>query len=110
MSDSSRRKFIKGALTLGTASLIGCSKANNAGDNTGGSAEPAEPPASSAPPNTLKEKVPTAVLGKTGEKVPILAHGGGYAFNNLMLARAFELGINYFDTADCYVGGQGEVV
>jgi predicted aldo/keto reductase-like oxidoreductase len=55
-------------------------------------------------------KVPTAVLGKTGATVPILSHGGMYELNNVMVGRAFELGINYFDTADCYVNGQSEVI
>jgi uncharacterized protein len=61
-------------------------------------------------------KIPTRVLGKTGVKVSILAMGGGSRF--LMykeedkaleaLTRAFDLGINYMDTAYGYGNGLSE--
>jgi uncharacterized protein len=61
-------------------------------------------------------KLPTRVLGKTGVRVSILAMGGGSRF--LMykeedkaleaLNRAFDLGINYMDTAYGYGNGLSE--
>jgi len=101
-----RRKFIKSTVLAGAASMIGCSQ-----DKAVDDAKIFAPPAESIPTNTLTGKVvPTAVLGKTGVTVPILSHGGGYELNNVMVARAFELGINYFDVADCYLNGQSEVI
>jgi aryl-alcohol dehydrogenase-like predicted oxidoreductase len=65
-------------------------------------------------------KMPTRILGKTGIEVSILAFGGGsrfYGFKNkagqdlgykdeeqavAIVKRAFDLGINYIDTADEY--------
>ena len=61
-------------------------------------------------------KLPTRVLGKTGERVSILAMGGGSRF--LMYAtedeatqalnHAFDLGITYMDTAYGYGNGKSE--
>ena len=63
-----------------------------------------------------KTPLPTRVLGRTGERVSILAMGGGSRF--LMykeedkaleaLNRAFDLGITYMDTAYSYGNGVSE--
>lgn len=56
-------------------------------------------------------QVPRRVLGKTGEKVPILLMGGAMAFDQVFdpkLAEAYRYGVNYIDTADCYSGGTSE--
>src|SRR5262245_21143678 len=99
MSNCSRRKFIKSTMMLGAATLVGCrSSADEVADSR---VFPAETAAANAPAVAVAGKVPTAVLGKTGVHVPILSHGGTYDLNNIMVGRAFELGINYFDTADC---------
>ncbi|MBI4852577.1 MAG: aldo/keto reductase [Acidobacteria bacterium] len=113
MSNCSRRNFLKNSVLLGAAGMIGCSSTSSDSNNTNSSVEVKDNSAPTAlePPNTLAgKKVPTAVLGKTGVTVPILVHGGGYELNTVMVARALELGINYFDVADCYLGGQSEVV
>src|SRR5688500_7210941 len=55
-------------------------------------------------------KIPTRLLGRTGVRVSILAMGGGSRFLMFKeedkaleaLARAFELGITYIDTAYGY--------
>lgn len=60
-------------------------------------------------------KMPVRTLGKTGLRISILAFGGGSRFTGVkdagyrdedkaiaILLRAFELGINYIDTADDY--------
>lgn len=56
--------------------------------------------------------LPTRTLGKTGSRVSVLAFGGGSHFLGRvrgdeetvgkLIHRAFELGINYFDTAAAY--------
>lgn len=102
MTDCTRRKFIKNSLLFGAATMIGC---NTVEESRVFPTEEAK-----TIPNTLSGKVPTAILGKTGVTVPILSHGGMYDLNNIVVARAFELGINYFDTADCYQNGQSELI
>ena len=63
-----------------------------------------------------KGRLPTRVLGKTGVRVSILAMGGGSRFLMYkeedkaleVLNRAFDLGINYMDTAYGYGSGLSE--
>ncbi len=57
-------------------------------------------------------QVPKRVLGKTGEKIPILAMGGSLPLDprfDPKLAECVKYGVNYFDQADCYSGGEGEL-
>ncbi len=105
MDHFSRRKFIKSTVLMGAASMVGCNSTPEVDD-----AKIFAPPPANSPASTLVGKVPTGVLGKTGVTVPILSHGGGYELNNVMVARAFDLGINYFDVADCYLNGQSEAI
>jgi predicted aldo/keto reductase-like oxidoreductase len=56
-------------------------------------------------------QVPRRVLGKTGEKIPILCMGGSLPLDprfDPKLAECVKYGVNYFDQADCYSGGEGE--
>ncbi|MGD8863280.1 MAG: aldo/keto reductase [Myxococcales bacterium] len=56
-------------------------------------------------------QVPRRVLGKTGEKIPILLLGGAVGFDarfDPKIAEALRFGVNYIDAADCYNGGQCE--
>jgi len=61
-------------------------------------------------------KLPTRVLGKTGERVSILAFGSGLSFYSTRndeegvrcVAQALEAGVTYFDTADSYARGRSE--
>lgn len=56
-------------------------------------------------------QVPRKILGKTGQKIPILLMGGAMNLDQVFdpkLAEAFRFGVNYFDTADCYAGGTSE--
>ena len=55
-----------------------------------------------------KTLVPTRVLGKTGEKVSILCQGAGGKRDARMLNAAYDAGIRYIDTADCYARGESE--
>ncbi len=48
-------------------------------------------------------------LGRTGLKVSELGLGTIKTDNPAVVRRAFDLGVNYFDTAECYQGGNSEV-
>jgi aryl-alcohol dehydrogenase-like predicted oxidoreductase len=57
------------------------------------------------------EKLPTLeyrTLGKTGLKVTAVSMGVMNCSNPAVLHRAFDLGINFYDTADCYMRGHNE--
>ena len=47
-------------------------------------------------------------LGKTGLKVTAVSMGVMNCSNPAVLLRAFDLGINFYDTADCYMRGHNE--
>jgi len=47
-------------------------------------------------------------LGKTGLKVTTIGYGAMRTTEEAVIKKAYELGINYFDTADCYFGGENE--
>jgi aryl-alcohol dehydrogenase-like predicted oxidoreductase len=72
-----------------------------------------------AAPNILKvrsslgksEKMPSLeyrTLGKTGLKVTAVSMGVMNCSDPAVLLRAFDLGINFYDTADCYMKGRNE--
>jgi predicted aldo/keto reductase-like oxidoreductase len=52
--------------------------------------------------------VPTRAFGKTGATVPILGLGGMFDIptNQLVLRQAYQWGVTYWDTADCYGGSE----
>lgn len=56
-------------------------------------------------------KVPRRVLGKTKKDIPILLFGAAVPLDTRFdpkLAEAVRFGVNYFDTADCYLDGRSE--
>ncbi len=56
-------------------------------------------------------QVPRRVLGKTGQKIPILLVGGGAGFKAKLDPRisvALRYGVDYIDTARKYAGGRSE--
>ncbi len=59
---------------------------------------------------TNAERMPKRILGKTGIEVPVLALGGGVNFvdNQILLRKAYEWGVRYWDTAPVYKGGLSE--
>ena len=69
--------------------------------------------------STVKEyngEIPQRVLGKTNEKVSIIGLGGWHIGNIKeekialkMIAQAYELGINFYDTAFSYNDGASEI-
>jgi predicted aldo/keto reductase-like oxidoreductase len=61
-------------------------------------------------------EIPKRVFGKTGEKLTIIGQAGGrfpmcsFEDAKAITLRAYELGINYFDTARIYWNGRSEEV
>ena len=59
----------------------------------------------------MTEKMPNLeyrTLGKTGLKVTAVSMGVMNCSDPAVLQRAFDLGINFYDTADCYMRGRNE--
>ena len=99
-----RRGFIKtaGAVGAGTLLVPGAAFAKEK------KAVPAGPPPPPPPPR--KSKVPTRTFGRSGIKVSQLSLGGIFDIpsSQLMLKQAIKWGVTYWDTADCYLGGDSE--
>jgi uncharacterized protein len=86
----SRRKFLQAGLILPAAGLVS--------SKTPGLFSPVPP------------KVVYRTLGKTGLKVTPVGCGAGSIPDPDILARAFDLGVNYFDTARIYGQGKSEQI
>ncbi len=90
VGDVSRRTFLKaGATTAAAAGLPTAVWGDDA------------PPRASGP-------LPERVLGRTGRKVSILNLGTAGTTAPRFLNAAYEAGIRYIDTADCYQSGESE--
>lgn len=50
------------------------------------------------------------ILGKTGLKVTTIGFGAMRTSEPAVIRKAVDMGINYFDTADCYMGGNNEKI
>jgi len=85
--DSSRRNFLRVGLTLPAIGLAG-----------------ARPSAAFEAPSSI----PYRTLGKTGLKVCPVGFGSGFTPEPSIIARAVDLGVNYFDTAIDYANGNSE--
>ncbi len=98
-NEISRREFLKLAGLAGPGSvLVSASPLLAAGADDEKAGEQAR-------------KIPTRPFGKTGVSVPILALGGMFDIpsNQLLLKQAAKWGVTYWDTADCYEGGNSEL-
>jgi predicted aldo/keto reductase-like oxidoreductase len=96
---TSRRNFLKSTMTLPVA--LAAAPAFFAP-----SARAAEAPAAAA-----AEVLPRRQLGKSGPQVTMLCMGGMMeALSPDYLDIAWSMGIRYFDTADCYLGGKSEKI
>jgi uncharacterized protein len=68
------------------------------------------------PPSVTPGDIPKRVFGKTGEHLTIIGQAGGrfplctFDDAKAITLRAYELGINYFDTARIYWNGRSEEV
>jgi len=94
-----RRNFLK---TVGAAGL-------GAGLSVGKAAAESNKPV--VEQKTKLPQVSRKVLGKTGVEVPILAHGLMYNVvdNQIILHKALEWGMTYWDTSHSYAGGNSEL-
>ncbi|MHC4126480.1 MAG: aldo/keto reductase, partial [Planctomycetota bacterium] len=102
-----RRGFLKRVGTAGLGSVFASAKTM---------AKPNEP--NTVDPNAPKKtkepqypQVPKRKLGKTGVDVPCLSLGGMFNLMNrqIILRKNLQWGINYWDTASCYAGGNSEL-
>lgn len=99
-NDINRRIFLKGLGAAGLGSVLASGKVK------GSQNEPNAP----AKSRELKfPKVPRRKLGKTGVDVPCLSLGCNRLDNQIILRSAIKWGINYWDTANSYVGGESEL-
>ena len=96
-NQSDRRDFLKKAAALGLGTALG---GTLMGSPAQASARPAFP----------DRPVPRRPFGRSGIEVSTLSMGGMYDIlnNRLMLAKALEWGIDYWDTAEMYGGGRSE--
>jgi hypothetical protein len=92
-----RRDFLKKAAAIGLGSVVG-------GNALG------RPREASAQITLPKAPMPRRAFGRSGIKVSTLSLGGMFDIlnNRLMLAKALEWGIDYWDTAEGYGGGRSE--
>jgi aryl-alcohol dehydrogenase-like predicted oxidoreductase len=98
-SPRSRRDFLT-ASTLGGLALPAVAKASIEAPRP---APPAEPPKADAVPAIRKRQ-----LGKTGLEVSEVAFGCMITSDQSVIERAADLGVNLFDTARGYQGGNNE--
>lgn len=54
--------------------------------------------------------LPTRTLGRTGLKTTVLGYGAMQVSDPSIIRHGLDSGINYIDTADCYLGGRNEKV
>ena len=97
-----RRNFLKtmGAAGVGSVLASAISKAGAAEPNAPAKAQQSEFP-----------QVPTQKLGKTGVEVPVLSFGAMFNIveNQVILHNTLKWGVNYWDTAYGYAGGNSEI-
>ena len=96
MNPSSRRSFLGASLALPALASV----PNDSGAPAQAPARPAPAPAS--------PKFTWGTLGKTGMKVGRLSFGCMTTSDQSVIERAADMGINYFDTARVYQGGNNE--
>lgn len=89
-----RRHFLKTAATAGAGTALVSAEA----------AWAAEPPAA------FKTAIPSATLGKTGEKVSILGQGTSWLFAPGFLQTAILSGVRYIDTSESYENTKAESI
>ena len=96
-NQTSRRNFFKKAAVMGLGAVLG-------------SAAPRQPGKALAQNVLPKGPIPRRAFGRSGIKVSSLSLGGMFDIinNRLMLAKALDWGIDYWDTAEMYGGGRSE--
>jgi hypothetical protein len=97
MSDASRRRFLASGLALPATAL-----AVPASTPQQSQKRPAAPVPASAPTAQVRQ------LGKTGLKVSSVGFGCMLTSDTSVINRAMDQGVNFFDTARVYQGGNNE--
>jgi uncharacterized protein len=98
VNSSSRRGFLGATLALPALASVPT--------GTGSPAQAAAPPQSSRPKSA--PKLAYSTLGKTGMKITRVSFGCMTTSDGSVIERAVDAGINYFDTARVYQGGNNE--
>jgi predicted aldo/keto reductase-like oxidoreductase len=100
-NNSSRRNFLTAAALALPASAL-ATPSTGAGAPSASSASTASGASKTAPPLSYR------TLGKTGLKVTTMGFGCMVTSDPAVIQQAIELGINFFDTARVYQGGNNE--
>jgi predicted aldo/keto reductase-like oxidoreductase len=97
-----RRDFFKTMGALGLSSVLASANLK---------ADPNDPNVPAKAQEAQFPQVPRRKLGKTGVEVPCLSFGGMFDLMNsqVVLRRTLQWGINYWDTASAYAGGNSEL-
>jgi len=100
-----RRNFLKTIGVTGLGSVLA---------PAGGFAAQKKPDTGEAKAGEEAEKpalpqVPRRKLGKTGIEVASLGLGGSFLENQILLEKSLQWGVNYWDTAESYSGGNSEL-
>ncbi len=95
-----RRNFLKTVGAAGLGSVLASAETNAA-----------DPTPSTKTEESKLPQVPRRKLGKTGVEVPVLALGTMFNVveKQIMLRKTLQWGVTYWDTADCYTGGNSEL-
>ena len=95
-----RRNFLKTVGAAGLGSVLASAETNAADPSPSTKTEESKPP-----------QVPRRKLGKTGVEVSCLALGTIFNVleNQILLRKSLQWGVTYWDTADCYTGGNSEL-
>ena len=98
IADLSRREFLRTSGVVGLGSML----------STFGSLSYAQELTDAKESKQIV--VPTRPFGKTGAKISILALGvASYSTSShILLKQGLKFGVNYWDTANSYSGGQSE--
>ena len=104
-----RRNFLKAIGAAGLAPAVAPMTTGFA--STEGKADPNEPNVPGKAQKPESPQVPKRKFGKTGVKVSCLCLGGSCNLvgRQLILRKALESGVNYWDTANNYAGGNSEL-
>jgi len=95
-----RRNFLKTIGAAGLGSFFASAEVK---------AEPNKPQTSRKSKKNKSPQVPRQKLGKTGVDISCLSLGTNRLDNQIILRNALEWGVNYWDTANSYMGGNSEL-
>src|SRR5690349_10849488 len=99
---TSRRQFLKTSLTLPVALAAAPAVVTQ---TVSAEDKPAAPAA------TAGAVLPQRTLGRSGRQITMLCMGGmEQALSPDYIDIAWSMGIRYFDSADCYLGGRSEKI